>query len=122
MGGQCKNWRNSVEILSDSDEEGNVDYLPALEEFVALVAANQTAKFPELFVGRVIRLTEDRKTAYLAVFSEEAPGKFKLSRGKSFRENVSALVYPIDIISLHSNREYELRTPKIYIHREVHKK
>ena len=113
---------DSVEVLSDSDEEGNVEYLPTPGEFVALVAANSTAKFPEISVGRVIRLTEDRKTAYLAEFSEEAPGKFKLSAGKSFREDVSALVYPIDIVYLHSNGEYELRTPKIDIHREVHKK
>ena len=106
---------DSIEVLSDSDEEGNVEYLPTPGEFVALVATNSTAKFPEIFVGRVIRLTEDRKTAYLAEVSEEAPGK-------SFREDVSALVYPIDIVYLHSNGKYELRTPKIDIHREVHKK
>ena len=85
---------DSVEVGSDSDEEGNADYLPTLGEFVALVAANSTAKFPEVSVGRVIRLTEDRKTAYLAEFSEEAPGK-------SLRGNVSALVYPINIVYLH---------------------
>ena len=57
---------DSIEVLSDLDEEGNVDYLPTLEEFVALGAANSTAKFPEVFVGRVISLAEDQKTAYLA--------------------------------------------------------
>ena len=50
---------DSIEVLSDLDEEGNVEYLPTPGEFVALVAANSTEESPEIFVGRVIRLTED---------------------------------------------------------------
>ena len=41
--------------------------------------------------------------------------------GKSFKEAVNASIYPIDLVYLHSNGIYELRTPKIDIHRQVHK-
>jgi len=41
----------SVEILSDKDEEFNIEYLPARGEFVALVAANSTKSVPEVFVA-----------------------------------------------------------------------
>ena len=50
---------DSTEVLSDLDEEGNVEYLPTQGEFVALVAANSTEESLEIFVGRVMRLTED---------------------------------------------------------------
>ncbi|XP_068691333.1 uncharacterized protein [Montipora foliosa] len=106
----------SVELLSDSDEEGNVEYLPNPGEFFALVAANSTGSAPEVFVAKVVRLSEDRKFAILAEFSELRPGRYKLSAGRSYRERVNALVYPIDIVYLHSEGEYELRTSKIDIH------
>lgn len=112
----------SVELLSDSDEEGNVEYLPNPGEFVALVATNSTGSAPEVFVAKVVRLSEDRKIAILAEFSELRPGRYKLSAGRSYREPVNALVYPIDIVYLHSEGEYELRTSKIDIHRQVYKK
>ena len=41
--------------------------------------------------------------------------------GKSFKEAVNALIYRIDLVYLRSNGIYELRTPKIDIHRQVHK-
>ena len=112
---------DGVLILSDEDEEGNIEYLPILGDFVALVASNSTEKCPEVFIGKVLRLSEDHKTAYLAEYSETEPAKFKLSAGKSFKEAVNALIYPIDLVYLHSNGIYELRTPKIDIHRQVHK-
>ena len=112
---------DGVLILSDEDEEGNIEYLPIPGDFVALVASNSTEKCPEVFIGKVLRLSEDHKTAYLAEYSETEPAKFKLSAGKSFKEAVNALIYPIDLVYLHSNGIYELRTPKIDIHRQVHK-
>lgn len=112
---------DGVLILSDEDEEGNIEYLPILGDFVALVASNSTEKCPEVFIGKVLRLSGDHKTAYLAEYSETEPAKFKLSAGKSFKEAVNALIYPIDLVYLHSNGIYELRTPKIDIHRQVHK-
>ena len=112
----------SIDVLSDEDDELNIDLLPAEGEFVALVAANSTNSIPEVFVAKVLRLSDDRKIAYLAEFSETEPGKFKLNAGKSYRESVSALIYPIDIVYLHSNGVYELRTPKLEIHHQVYKK
>ena len=112
---------DGVLILSDEDEEGNIEYLPIPGDFVALVASNSTEKCPEVFIGKVLRLSEDHKTAYLAEYSETEPAKFKLNAGKSFKEAVNALIYPIDLVYLHSNGIYELRTPKIDIHRQVHK-
>ena len=43
-----------------------MEYLPGQREFVALVAANSTKSIPEVFVAKVLRLSEDRKTAYMA--------------------------------------------------------
>ena len=111
---------DSVEVVSDEDEEGNIEYLPTQGEFVALVAANSTKHVPEVFVAKILRLSQDRKMAYLAEFSESEPGKFRLNAGKSFREKVRALIYPIDIVYLHSDGLYELRTPKIDIHNQVY--
>ena len=112
---------DGVLILSDEDEEGNIEYLPIPGDFVALVASNSTEKCPEVFIGKVLRLSEDHNTAYLAEYSETEPTKFKLSAGKSYKEAVNALIYPIDLVYLHSNGIYELRTPKIDIHRQVKK-
>ena len=106
----------SVELLSDSDE------LPNPGEFVAQVAANSTGSAPEAFVAKVVRLSEDRKIAILAEFSGLRPGRYKLSAGRSYREPINALLYPIDIVYLHSEGEYELRTSKIDIHRQVYEK
>ena len=114
--------QDEVEVLSDEDEDMNIEYLPTQGEFVGLVAANSTKSVPEVFVAKVSRPSDDRKTAYLAEFSEVEPGKFKLNAGKSYRESVKALIYPIDVVYLHSNGVYELRMPKIKIHRQVYKK
>ena len=111
---------DSVEILSDEDEQLNIEFLPAQGEFVALVAANSTKSVPECFVAKLLRLSDDRKTAYLAEFSEVEPGKFKLKAGKSYKEAVNALIYPIDIVYLQSNGVYELRTSKLEIHQQVY--
>ena len=113
---------DSVEIVSDEDDKGNIEYLPGHGEFVALVAANSTETSPEVFVAKVLRLSEDRKTAYLAEFEETEPGKYKLNAGKSYKEAVNALIYPVDIVYLHTNGVYELRTPKIDVHHQVHEK
>ena len=111
-----------VEVLSDEDEAGNIEYLPTQGEFVALVAANSSKEVPEVFVAKILRLSQDKKMAYLAEFSEPEPGKSRLDAGKSFREQVSALIYPIDIVNLHADGVYELRTPKIDIHNQVYGK
>lgn len=110
----------SVEILSEEDEQLNIEFLPTQGEFVALVAANSTKSVPECFVAKLLRLSDDRKTAYLAEFSEVEPGRFKLKAGKSFKEAVNALIYPIDIVYLESNGVYKLRTSKLEIHQQVY--
>ena len=112
----------SVDVLSDEDEELNIELLPAQGDFVALVAANSTKSVPEVFVAKVLRISDDRKTAYLAEFSELEPGKFKLEAGKSYREATNALIYPVDVVYSHSNGVYELRTSKNEIHQRVCKK
>ena len=112
---------DEVDTLSDEDPEGYIEYLPNPGEFVALVAANSTRPQPEVFVARLLRLSEDHKTAYLADFNELEPGQFKLNAGKSYKEAVAALIYPIDVVYVHSNGVYELRTPKIDIHNQVKK-
>ena len=99
----------SLAILSDRDERSNIEFLPAQGEFVALVAANSTKSVPECFVAKLLRLSDDRKTAYLAEFSEVEPGKFKLKAGKSYKDAVNTLIYPIDIVHLQSNGMYELK-------------
>ena len=71
----------SIELLSDEDKQLNLEILPAQGEFVALVAANSTKSVPKVFVAKVLRVSDDRRTAYLAEFSEEEPGKFKLKAG-----------------------------------------
>ena len=48
---------DSVEVLSDEDEEGNIEYLPTQGEFVALVATNSTKHVPEVFVAKILRLS-----------------------------------------------------------------
>ena len=112
----------SVDVLSDEDEELNIELLPAQGDFVALVAANSTKSSPEVFVAKVLRISDDRKTAYLAEFSELEPGKFKFEAGKSYKEATNALIYPVDVVYSHSNGVYELRTSKNEIHQQVCKK
>ena len=104
------------EIVSDEDEEVYLDCLPVLGDFVALVAANSTKNVPEVFVAKVLRLSEDKKTAYLADFAEEEAVRFKSKAGKSYKENTSSLIFPIDIVFSHWDGLYELRTPKIDLH------
>ena len=111
---------DGIQMIGEEDE-GRIEYLPVPGDFVALVASNSTKNTPEVFVAKVLRLSEDHKTAYLAEFSEIEQGKFKLSVGKSYAESVKALIFPVDVVYLHSNGVYELRTPKIDIHRQVHK-
>ena len=113
--------QDAIQVLGDEDEEGRIEYLPVPGDFVSLVAANSTKNDPEVFVAKVLRLSEDQRTAYLAEFSEIEQGKFKLSAGKSYTESVNALIFPIDVVYLHSNGVYELRTPKTDIHRQVNK-
>ena len=112
---------NEVDILSDEDQEGYIEYLPNHGEFVALVAANSTQPKPEVLVARLLRLSEDHKTAYLMDFNELETGQFKLNAGKSYKGAVAALIYPMDVVYLHSNGVYKLRTPKIDIHNQVKK-
>ena len=69
---------DGIQIISDEDElEGRIEYLPVPRDFLALLASSSTKTTPEVFVAKVLRLSEDHKTAYLAEFSEIEPGKFK---------------------------------------------
>ena len=86
---------------------------------MALVALNSSQESPEIFVAKILRLSENKKTAFLTEFSEVEPGKFKLSAGKSYEEALNVLVHPVDMVYMHSNGVYQLRTPKIDIHRHV---
>ncbi|KAL9963358.1 hypothetical protein ACROYT_G026866 [Oculina patagonica] len=70
---------DGVEIIEDEDSELNIELLPIPGEFVALVASNSSEESPEVFLAKLLRLSEDKKTAFLAEFSEVEPGKFKLS-------------------------------------------
>ena len=110
-----------MQIIEDEDSYGNIEVLPLPGEFVALVAANSSRSKPEVFLAKILRLSEDRKMAFLAEFSEVEAGKFKLNAGKSYKEAVEALIYPVDVVYLHSNGLYELRTPKIDLHNQVYK-
>ena len=112
---------NEVNILSDEDQEGHIEYLPNPGELVALVAANATRPKPEVFVARLLRLSKDHKTTYLTDFKELEPGQFKLNAGKSYKEAAASLIYPINVVYVHSNGVYKLRTPKIDIHNQVKK-
>ena len=112
---------NEVNILSDEDQEGYIEYFPNPGELVALVAANATWPKPEVFVARLLRLSEDHKTTYLTDFNELEPGQFKLNVGKSYKEAVASLIYPINVVYVHSNGVYKLRMPKIDIHNQVKK-
>ena len=49
------------EIVSYEDQEGYLDCLPVPGDFVALVTANSTKKIPEVFVAKILRLSEDQK-------------------------------------------------------------
>ena len=112
---------DGVEIVEVEDEHLNLELLPLPGDFVALVAANSSEESPEVFLAKLLRLSEDKKTAFLAEFSEVEPGKFKLAAGKSYKEALDALVHPVDVVYLHSNGVYQLRTPKIDIHHQVYK-
>ena len=74
-----------------------------------------------MFVTRLLRLSQDHETPLLG-FNEVEPGQFKLNVGKSYKEALAALIYPVDVVYMHSNGIYKLRTPKIDIHNQVKKK
>ena len=112
---------DEVQIIEDEDSDGNIEFVPLQGEFVALVAANSSRSNPEVFLAKILRLSEDHKTAFLAEFSEIEAGKFKLNAGKSYKEALEALIYPVDVVYLHSDGLYELRTPKIDLHNQVYK-
>ena len=111
---------DAVQIIEDEDAEGNIEILPLPGEFVASVAADSTHSRPKCFLAKLLRLSEDHKTAFLAEFSEIEDGKFKLNAGKCYKEALNAVIYP-NVIYLHSNGLYELRTSKIDIHNQVYK-
>ena len=110
---------DEVHVVSDEDDDGFVEVLPSNGELVALVAADSTISVPSVFVGKVLRYSEDHKTVFLADFQEVEPCKFKLNAGKSYRESAKSIVYPVDIVYLHASGVYELRTPKSDIHKQV---
>lgn len=60
--------------------------------------------------------------AYLADFSETEMEKFKLVAGNSCKEVVNVVVYPTNVVYLHSSGVNELRTPNVSIHHQVYKK
>ena len=55
-----------VQIIEDEDSDGNIEVLPLPGEFVPLVAANSSRSKPEVFLAKILRLSEDRKMAFLA--------------------------------------------------------
>ena len=112
---------DEVQIIEDEDSEGNIEISPLPGDFVALVAADSTHSSPKCFLTKLLRLSEDRKTAFLAEFSDIEAGKFKLNAGKCYKEALSAVIYPVDVVYLHSNGLYELRTSKLDIHNQVYK-
>ena len=111
-----------IEILSDEDDDGYLETLPSNGELVALVASNSTLSNPEVFVAKVLKFSQDRKTVFLAHFTEVEPCKFKLEAGKSYRESAKSIIYPVDIEYHYSSGIYELRTPKLDIHNQVRPK
>ena len=108
-----------LEAISQESQDGCIEILPGAGEMVALVAANSTASRPEVFVARVLRLSDDRLTLWLAQFEEIEESKFKLTPGKTYRESTNSVIYPVDIVYDHCNHVYHLRTSKIEIHNQV---
>ena len=85
------------------------------------MASDSTLSSPKCFLAKLLRLSEDCQTAFLAEFVEIEDGRFKLNAGKSYKEALNALIFPIDVVYLHSNGLYELRMSKINIHNQVYK-
>ena len=44
----------SIEVLSNEDEQLNLEFVPAQGEFVALVTANSTKSIPEVLMAKVL--------------------------------------------------------------------
>ena len=72
-----------------------------------------------MFCGQTVAAFRQSKTAYLAELEVES-GKLKLKAGKSYKEDINALMYAIDIIYLQANGVCKLRTSKLEIHQQVY--
>lgn len=101
------------------DDEGYSNINPISGDFVALVANNSTNSSPQIFIGRIIRYSKDRKDVLLAHMEEVSENLFKLVIGKSYFESTDSLIFPIDIVYKASDRVYELRSDKSDLHNEV---
>ena len=107
---------------SDTDEEGFKTANPCAGDFVALVAKNSTARQPEVFIGKVLRFSHDKKDVLLAHLDEVQENHFKVVVGKSYWERKNSLVYPIDLTYLPSDGMYQLRSSKSELHQNVFSK
>ena len=67
---------DAAQIIEDEDSEGNIEILSLPGEFVVLVASDSTCSSPKCFLTKLLRLSEDRKTAFQAEFSEIEDRRF----------------------------------------------
>ena len=74
------------EIVSDEDQEGNLDCLLVPGDFVALVAANSTKKLLEVFVAKVLRLSEDKTLHILPILKKKSQEDLNRKREKVIRK------------------------------------
>ena len=111
---------------SDSDDEDTNSQAeripPAIGEMCALLPSDVQAKSPEIFLAKVLKYSPDGRTVRLAWFKEVDghTNHYKFQVGHSvWEENVSSLIYPVDVFYNRLEGVYELRSSKEEIYQQL---
>ena len=114
-------------LVISSDESGRDDGSDSTcddslrvqkDDIVALVESDSSVEEPKILLGRVQRI--HKKAVLLAWLEPMAKGKYRFSiGGKTWWEDTSSLVYPVDIVYCQKTNMYTLRTPLIDIHNYI---
>ena len=106
----------------EEDSSGEESDRPAPGEICALVPSDARATSPEIFLAKVLKYGSDGQTVRLAWLQqiEGKPNHYKFQVGHLvWEEQVSSLIYPLDVTYDRDEGSYELRSPKKEIYQQL---
>ena len=108
---------------ADNDDSSSEEAdLPSPGEICALIPADASPRSPDIFLAKVLKYASDGQTVRLAWLEqiEGTPNHYRFQVGHSvWEENVTSLIYPLDVFYNRDEGYYELRSPKKDIYQRV---
>ncbi|XP_028394270.1 uncharacterized protein LOC114545159 [Dendronephthya gigantea] len=97
---------------SDCQNDSGDELLPAVGDIVALLDPVSTKNHISFFIAKVARFTQNKQQAHLISMEllPDSTNLYRLKPGRTWKESVKALVFPIDIVYNATSKAYELRT------------